>query len=465
MRKVVFIIAMVLSVAGMAGEKVSFEELSQNWNQYKGRQVQVTTPLYVVGVYYDSLVLAPERLFVPEEKAVGLADGDSTIYYEIARANRTKRIALQAKFSGYEIRTGAVVRGLKARVTGEGKMLTGATPHFKNPPLSAKVPRMEKGNVTICSANIQNFFYHLGGYAQKKTTRGQFALQQLKVASALCKMNADLYTLCELEKGSTAPMVLVEQMNRLARKPIYEYVRTCEIDGDTISVGFVYRKDKIQPYGPLTKVYTDSTSIYANRFMIQGFKINANENANVNDDDNDNDNADGNGRFVVSLNHLRSKRGSQEESLRKRMNNVEQILTALEEVQAADVYGDEDFLLLGDYNSYTQEAPIQAFVRAGYADLNPAEDYTYVYDAEMGSLDRVFASPSMAAQVVDVRPVHWNADVNYTYGFKSKYNYKNRVIPVESPDDIRKLLSKQGRRNLLYRYADHDPVLVVLRLK
>ena len=107
MRKiiVVFLIS-VLSVSFThAITRVSLKEIETNgWEMYVGKQVQITTPLYVCGVYYDSLVLSPERLFVAEENAEGLSKGDSTMYYELKRKNELLSIRLSAKYSAYKIR-------------------------------------------------------------------------------------------------------------------------------------------------------------------------------------------------------------------------------------------------------------------------------------------------------------------------------------------------------------------------
>lgn len=448
MRRLLGVIVTILFITSVsAAERVSVQQLRDGgWSSYVGKTITITTPLYLCGIYYDSLVLAPQRLFVPEELAEGLADGDSTAYWQLMRANNEQRICLQANVQAYKLRTGAVVRNLTARVTGERRLESGRAPHFSDTKPSGRVPQLGQTDLRICSANIQNFFYHLGGYASRKTTRGQYELQRLKIASALLKMNADLYALCELEKGPAAPTQLVQKMNELCRHDRYAWVNTGASDGDTISVGYIYRKDRVEPYGPPRFAYEQPGSIYAYRFMLQGWRELRNYEV-----------------FYISLNHLRSKRGTPEESARKRMANVDSVLTSIDALMADECYRDEDLLLLGDYNSYTMEQPIRAFVRAGYQDLLPHGGYSYVYDAQMGYLDRVFASPSMAAMVTRVVPVHWNTDTHYSLGYKSKYNYKNRLIPSDSPDDIRRLLSPQGRQNLLFRYADHDPILIGIR--
>ena len=410
----------------LAVEKVEWpSSFVDGWDKYIGKMVQITTPLYVCGNYYDSLILAAERLYVPEEKAVGLADGDSTAYWAIKKSNREKMISLSCNIRNYEVRTGAVVKNLQARVVAPGKLVTGATPKFINNKPEPK-PKMLKGGLLVCAANIQNYFYDLGGYAQRKTTKEQQALQTQKICKAFKQINADIYALCEIQKGDSAAQMLVDAMNKMAKKNLYAYVSHGWTNSDMISCGYIYRTDKVKPYGEMQYAYQDTTSHYRYRLMACGFEEIASGE-----------------RFVLNINHLRSKRGTGSESNEKRMANVDSLLVMLDKIEQEQVFGDSDVLLVGDYNSYTQEEPIQTLVRAGYADMVMRDDstgYSYVYHSEAGYLDRVFASESMAKQVKQVAVYHLNADYFYSRGFK------------------------RGLDDTMFRYADHDPILIRVEL-
>ena len=410
----------------LAVEKVEWpSSFVDGWDKYIGKMVQITTPLYVCGNYYDSLILAAERLYVPEEKAVGLADGDSTAYWAIKKSNREKMISLSCNIRNYEVRTGAVVKNLQARVVAPGKLVTGATPKFINNKPEPK-PKMLKGGLLVCAANIQNYFYDLGGYAQRKTTKEQQALQTQKICKAFKQINADIYALCEIQKGDSAAQMLVDAMNKMAKKNLYAYVSHGWTNSDMISCGYIYRTDKVKPYGEMQYAYQDTTSHYRYRLMACGFEqLTSGE------------------KFVLNINHLRSKRGTGAESNEKRMANVDSLLVMLDKIEQEQVFGDSDILLVGDYNSYTQEEPIQTLVRAGYADMVMRDDstgYSYVYHSEAGYLDRVFASESMAKQVKQVAVYHLNADYFYSRGFK------------------------RGLDDTMFRYADHDPILIRVEL-
>ncbi|WP_269584151.1 ExeM/NucH family extracellular endonuclease [Roseibium sp. Sym1] len=113
---------------------------------------------------------------------------------------------------------------------------------------------------------------------------------------------------------------------------------------------------------------------------------------------------------------------------------------------------DPDYLLMGDFNAYAEEDPVQA-VRddAGYTDLidqflGQDEAYSYVFDGQQGTLDQALASESLANQVTDLTEWHINADepdlLNYDQDFNDPGFYN------EDP----------------FAASDHDPVILGLNL-
>jgi predicted extracellular nuclease len=285
---------------------------------------------------------------------------------------------------------------------------------------------MPKNGLLICAANIQNYFYDLGGYAHPKTTQKQQTLQTEKITKAFVHMNADIYALCEIQKGDSAPQMLVNALNKYVKKERYAYVSQGWENGDTISCGYIYRVDKVCPYGDLQYAYHDTKNHYHYRLVACGFEeLSSGE------------------RFVLNINHLRSKRGTGDESNSKRMVNVDSLLVMLDKIEKEQLFGDKDILLVGDYNCYSQEQPIQTLVQAGYEDVLMQYDstgYSYVYHSEAGYLDRAFASPTMAAQVKAVHPYHLNTDYFYSRGYKRRLD------------------------KTMFRYADHDPILISIQL-
>lgn len=429
MRKSILFFSLAISLYTLANEQLSFEELSANWSAYKNKTVTITTPLVVSGSFYDSLILSTERLFCPEEHAVGLADGDSTMYYQIVADNQAKSICVHCRNAYYDVRTGDVIKGLTARVTSERHLVTGKTlrtKHTKQP----KLVKKEKETLRIVGANIQNYFADLGGYATRRTTLEQQQMHTRKLVKALYKMDADIVALCEIQQGDKAPKMLLEELNK--KGDTYAYVELGLSNKDRISSGFIYNTNRVQPYNEWISAYTDTANYYHPRMIAQGFEQ-----------------LDKNGqstgkRLIVSVNHFKSKRAGRQQydTNQRRLANADSLLAMLP--VAIDHFGDEDILLLGDYNCYTQEQPIQKIVRAGYADMLAIycpNDYSYSFRGYVGFIDRCFANPSMQAQIVHVQPWHVNADWYYSHG-------------------AYKLRDKSH-----HRYSDHDPIIVDVKLK
>ena len=428
-KHLLFLLLLINALSVFAVERVSFSQLRADWSKYQNHAIQLTDPMVVCGSFYDSLILAPQRLFCPEECAEGLADGDSAMYFQRAEQNRAESIVLHCRNAYYKVRTGDIVCGLKARVTSERHLLTGKSITTRHT-AKDRLPRPKKGELRVVGANIENYFADLGGYAHKRTTPVQQTLKTRKVVKALRAMHADIFSFCEMQVGDKAPQMLLDALDK--KGSTYDYVSLGLSDKDRIGGSFIYNKKRVRPYAEWLSALTDTTSHYYSRILFQGFEE-LDKHGN------------GTGRkFIISLSHFKSKRpgrGGYDTNAR-RVENADSMLAAIP--QAVILYGDSDILLLGDYNCYTQEAPIQKVVRAGYADLLPhgsANDYSYNYKGESGYLDRCFGNPSMASQVLRVRPWHVNTDWYYQHG---AYKMKDKS---------------------LHRYADHDPIIVDIRLQ
>jgi VCBS repeat-containing protein len=113
---------------------------------------------------------------------------------------------------------------------------------------------------------------------------------------------------------------------------------------------------------------------------------------------------------------------------------------------------DPDYLLMGDFNAYAEEDPVQA-VRddAGFIDLidqflGQDEAYSYVFDGQQGTLDQALASESLADQVTNLTEWHINADEPDLLNYDQDFN--NPGFYSEDP----------------FAASDHDPVILGLNL-
>ena len=113
------------------------------------------------------------------------------------------------------------------------------------------------------------------------------------------------------------------------------------------------------------------------------------------------------------------------------------------------IQGDaQSVALVGDFNSYTQEDPLQVLYDAGYTDAGPhfaPGQYSYSFGGLSGSLDHVLLNgPALArATGADIWEINAEESIALEY---SRYNYHGTLF--YAPD--------------AYRSSDHDPVIVGL---
>ena len=325
------------------------------------------------------------------------------------------------------------------------KPLDSASPAAEKFGFTSKNPRPEVpavgGDVKIASFNVYNYFTTLvseNSNARGAKTAAEFAIQKSKIVSAINKMDADVVSLMEIENSvklgkpaDTALSDLVDGLNAAAGSDVWDYVPTPESlqnasTTDFITNAIIYKPAEVTPRGEARTIDDETVWGNAREPIAQAF--------------------DADGRTVtVVANHFKSKSGSGTQPAdgqgffnADRVKQAESLLAFTDRL-AAD-HG-SDMLLIGDFNAYGHEDPIDVFTSKGWVDTVPAHSpgtYTYTFDGELGSLDHVIASPSLAASITGanawtVNSPEWS-DRGYAYG----------ATETGTP----------------YRSSDHDPILV-----
>ena len=195
---------------------------------------------------------------------------------------------------------------------------------------------------------------------------------------------------------------LVDALNEAEGGEAYDYIETGVTGTDFIRSGIVYRPALVTPVGDVAVLDDLAFTLppggsdnQKNRPVVaQTF-------------------ADANGAFTVAVVHLRSKGGScgdgNDDPLQGACNGTRTV-AARELVRwlAGDPTGsgDADVLVVGDFNAYDEEDPIDAFRAGADGELGTDDDYVdlverdqgefaygYLFGAEFGTLDYAFASP------------------------------------------------------------------------
>ncbi|WP_185994656.1 ExeM/NucH family extracellular endonuclease [Nocardioides campestrisoli] len=328
------------------------------------------------------------------------------------------------------------------------------------------------GSLQVAGMNVLNYFNSftgctLGVAGGPTDCRGaddatELERQAAKTVAALTELDAEVVGLVEIENdgygADSALADLVRRLDEVDGAGTWAYVDadagTGQVDAlgtDAIKVGLLYQPAQVTPVGTTAALNTDSfvtggDSAERNRpALAQAFREN-----------------DGGEVFTVVVNHLKSKGSAcdvpdagdgQGNCTQVRVNAA----TELAEWLAGDPTGtgDPDTLILGDLNSYAQEDPVRALREAGYADLvdarEGAEEYSYVFDGQWGSLDHALGTASLDRQVTGAVSWHVNADEPSVLDYNTDFKTPAQVESLFAPDE--------------FRNSDHDPVLVGLDLR
>ncbi len=325
------------------------------------------------------------------------------------------------------------------------------------------------GSLRVASMNLLNFFNTftgcrngVGGAAtdcRGASNATEFARQWPKTLDAILGTGADVVGVIEVENDGYGPAsalaFLVDRLNAATTPGTWAFIdvdagtgQANALGTDAIKVGLVYRPARVVPVGQTAALNTTAfvnggDGAPRNRpSLAQGFE----------------DFATG-ARFVVSVNHLKSKgsacdapdTGDGQGECNVVRTNAANLLTAW---LASDPTGtgDPDALIVGDLNAYGMEDPVRVITDASYTNLVPAfgGGYSYVFDGQWGSLDHALASASLRSQVTAAHDWYINADEPGVLDYNTEFKSAGQQVSLYAPDR--------------YRISDHNPLLVDLDL-
>jgi predicted extracellular nuclease len=318
------------------------------------------------------------------------------------------------------------------------------------------------------SANVLNFFTTLG--SRGAATQTEFDHQKTKVIEALYAMNADVYGLSEVQNfanGNTsggtytnaALQSLVDGLNcKVAgQSPLcttppsapYALIDTLNLGAnngtDAIRTAIIYNPSHLTAVGAPAMYYQNDTNrpTLAQTFQpASGLKASSQT-------------------FTFVVNHFRSKGsacGGTSDDIYQgncnglRLNMAQNVVTWLAGNPTNDPAGAaRKRLLVGDFNAYYGEDPIQYFATHGYPDLianiiGPAA-YSYNFGSQAGYLDHTMANAPMNLLVKKVAEWHNNAD---------------EPSSLQALDSSSKSAAAQAAYYGADPYAasDHDPIVI-----
>ncbi len=284
--------------------------------------------------------------------------------------------------------------------------------------------------------------------------------QLVKEVKAINTMNVDVMSLEEIENSvqfgkdrDDALAKLVSALNADAGFTRWAFAPSPAAadlpptaEQDVIRTAFIYNPNKVQLLGP-SKVLSnqsDPGQAFANARepLAQEFKRKGA--------------LDSDG-FLVIVNHLKSKGDSSPPATGDNANGIQgafngdrvrqahALVDFARSTAAAD--GTKKIFLVGDFNSYTQEDPMQVLYQNGFVNQpsDDPQDTSYEFGGMAGSLDHVLANTA-AANMITGRDV-WQINAEESVGFEySRYNYNAELLYQSNQ----------------FRASDHNPELVGL---
>ncbi|WP_121250900.1 ExeM/NucH family extracellular endonuclease [Nocardioides ferulae] len=280
------------------------------------------------------------------------------------------------------------------------------------------------------------------------------ARQQEKIVAAINTLDADVVGLMEIENSAAlgeeadeATRTLVAALNaaagheKWAANPSSDELPAPELT-DVITNAIIYQPDSVRRVGEARALGTLSAEGQAfgnaREPIAQTFQS-----------------ADGNSEpFLVVVNHFKSKGSGVDDGTGQGNANPDRIAQAealrdwVPTIQEQE--GVEATLLVGDFNAYTLEDPLQVLYEAGYTnvDLHSGNgEHSYSFSGLSGSLDHVLANA--AAMELYTGADIWNINAGESLALEySRWNYHGTDFHRADP----------------YRSSDHDPVIVGLDL-
>ena len=318
------------------------------------------------------------------------------------------------------------------------------------------------GDVQVASFNVLNYFTTTteeNPDARGADDEAELARQQAKLVSAITALDADVVGLIEIANDDgEALATLVGALNDAQSGTEDDYTAVQappltapnEFGGtygtDAIRTAIIYRASVVRPAGPPPSDpallnpadHPDfpAEPLFDRPPAVQEFIP-----------------VGGDREFTVIVNHFKSKGSSNAQcgppdpfggncdDLRERQ--------AAGILDLVDALGTDSALLLGDFNAYEEEEPVEVIREGGFVSAEasmPIEDrYSYSFDGEFGTLDYVFLSQGLADALTGVDIWH----INSPEAPANDYNDFNQ----ESLYDPGPFAS-----------SDHDPALIGLEL-
>ena len=384
---------------------------------YVGQTVEFDEPM-VVCSNMNKLIVAPWRMYNPLSQ--GAANSDA--YKQATRINASGGFTLTG-VADYH-RCGEKIYHLQAIVNSTTSLafVSGEWHGNTREDLTQGIPDLGDYRLLVCGFNLENYFVvNMGSLGARSYAEHQ--AQRAKISQALKTINADIFGLVELEQGNEAIQEIVDDLNANLPGRNYTFFQESAAAAAFQKSDFVYDANVVEPIGLPTVINTE----VQNRKRVVCFREIATGE-----------------KFIYSINHFKAMTGGAEASDARRANESRAVVNFYNSYRFNASVKDNDFLVMGDLNTYAFTDPIQVFENNGMIDLHRAfhadSSYSYMYSGKAAYIDHALSNGTLYKQITGMAAYHINSD-------ESDY------FTYDKSDD-----------ETMFRCSDHDPVLVGLKL-
>lgn len=335
------------------------------------------------------------------------------------------------------------------------------------------------GTLTVASFNVLNFFVTLndggdtdnGQEPRGANTEAEFLRQAEKLVKTLITLDADVLALVELENDFSTPTdpefltggpavraqlyleagnaigYLVERLNLELGDDVYAWVDPGpdHLGTDAIAVGFIYKKDVVG-LAEGASVAVDFNAVNDRPTVAVTFEELASG-----------------AEFTAVANHFKSKGSGTGQNADQNDGQARSNFDRVQQAHRLDAWldtnptgtNDPDYVLLGDFNAYYQEDPIDVLRGAGYQIPFDQTTSSYVFDGLVGTLDYAMVSGALAGQVAG--SAHWHINADESEALDYNLSVDNAPASYERPGGW-----FDGA--VPFRTSDHDVTLIGLNL-
>lgn len=312
----------------------------------------------------------------------------------------------------------------------------------KTKKLRSKSPEDVNGKIKIANFNLKNFFTTLDKGKEECGPQGNFFCrgadnkqeynrQLKKLVATINAANPAILGVEELENNKNQSLkALVNALNKATHKNKWAYINTGILGLDVIKVGLLYQPKNVSTVGNFARLNKQADPEFEadkNRVSIaQSFKDNAGH------------------VFTIAVAHLKSKNCRDAKGVNKNQNDGQSCYNPtrtkvaqqmLKWLKTNPTKSNSDVqIIVGDFNAYQKEDPIQALEKGGYHNLAdsylPAENWSTSFRGTLGAIDHILVNSAAQKAAKGFTQWHINSIENAMFDYNLEKLNENLKKPA-----------------------------------